>query len=69
MVAPEAAEAYARGWLALFPAAGMSAVARFGPAAVSSDAAVSLERWNGRWQQERRWTLAGTAHAEVGSRA
>ena len=33
-----------------------------------ADATVTLERWAGRWQQEHRWTLAGTAHAEVGTR-
>lgn len=31
---------------------------------------VVLERWRGRlgWVEERRWTLAGTAHAEIGRR-
>ena len=29
---------------------------------------ITLERWAGRWQTERHWTLDGTAHAEVGLR-
>jgi hypothetical protein len=33
-----------------------------------ADAEVVLERWWGRWRSERRWTLDGTAHAEVGTR-
>nr|WSX75130.1 hypothetical protein OH826_15260 [Streptomyces sp. NBC_00899] len=33
-----------------------------------ADAQVVLERWWGRWRPERRWTLDGTAHAEVGTR-
>ncbi|GAA0584477.1 hypothetical protein [Streptomyces crystallinus] len=34
----------------------------------TADAVVHLERWWGRWRTEARWTLAGTAHAEVGGR-
>jgi hypothetical protein len=33
-----------------------------------ADAEVVLERWWGRWRTERRWSLDGTAHAEVGTR-
>ncbi|WP_431676323.1 hypothetical protein [Kitasatospora sp. KL5] len=34
----------------------------------AADATVVLERWWGRWRPEASWTLAGTAHAEVGDR-
>ncbi|WP_265559697.1 hypothetical protein [Streptomyces hygroscopicus] len=34
----------------------------------SADAHIVLERWWGRWRPEARWTLEGTAHAEVGER-
>ncbi|MBT2391979.1 hypothetical protein J7E87_21740 [Streptomyces sp. ISL-1] len=34
----------------------------------SADARVLLERWWGGWRTEAEWTLAGTAHAEVGTR-
>ncbi|MFH8369774.1 hypothetical protein [Streptomyces sp. NPDC018031] len=34
----------------------------------TADARVVLQRWWGRWRTEARWTLAGTAHAEVGHR-
>ncbi|MEU1071318.1 MULTISPECIES: hypothetical protein [unclassified Streptomyces] len=34
----------------------------------AADAAVHVERWWGRWRPEARWTLEGTAHAEVGGR-
>ncbi|MGW8356534.1 hypothetical protein [Streptomyces wedmorensis] len=34
----------------------------------AADAEIVLERWWGRWRPEARWTLAGTAHAEVGDR-
>ncbi|MFF3313440.1 hypothetical protein [Streptomyces sp. NPDC002952] len=34
----------------------------------SADATVVLERWWGRWREERRWVLDGTAHAELGER-
>lgn len=34
----------------------------------SSDARIVVERWWGRWRPEARWTLDGTAHAEVGER-
>ncbi|MGV9992895.1 hypothetical protein [Streptomyces sp. NPDC003374] len=34
----------------------------------TADARVLLERWWGRWRTEAVWTLAGTAHAEVGDR-
>lgn len=33
-----------------------------------ADAQVLLERWWGGWRTEKQWTLAGTAHAEVGTR-
>ncbi len=33
-----------------------------------ADAHVLLERWWGSWRTEAEWTLAGTAHAEVGTR-
>jgi hypothetical protein len=33
-----------------------------------ADARILLERWWGRWRTEARWTLDGTAHAEVGDR-
>ncbi|MEV8099248.1 hypothetical protein [Kitasatospora sp. NPDC085879] len=33
-----------------------------------ADAEIVLERWWGRWRPEASWTLAGTAHAEVGDR-
>lgn len=33
-----------------------------------ADAHVLLERWWGGWRTEAEWTLAGTAHAEVGTR-
>lgn len=33
-----------------------------------ADAEIALERWRGRWKLERRWTVVGRAHAEVGSR-
>ncbi|GAA2808572.1 hypothetical protein GCM10010441_36570 [Kitasatospora paracochleata] len=34
----------------------------------AADAEVVLERWWGRWRDEARWVLDGTAHAEVGDR-
>ncbi|MEU9014953.1 hypothetical protein AB0D12_35460 [Streptomyces sp. NPDC048479] len=34
----------------------------------SADAHVLLQRWWGGWRTEAEWTLAGTAHAEVGTR-
>ncbi len=34
----------------------------------AADAEIVLERWWGRWRPEASWTLAGTAHAEVGDR-
>ncbi|MFI1955369.1 hypothetical protein ACH437_26625 [Streptomyces xinghaiensis] len=34
----------------------------------TADARILLERWWGHWRPEKEWTLAGTAHAEVGSR-
>jgi hypothetical protein len=33
-----------------------------------ADAEILIERWAGRWHVERHWSLAGTAHAEVGHR-
>lgn len=33
-----------------------------------ADAEVTIERWHGRWIPEQRWTVNGTAHAEVGWR-
>ncbi|MGW1895455.1 hypothetical protein ACWCP6_35220 [Streptomyces sp. NPDC002004] len=33
-----------------------------------ADARIVLERWWGGWRTEARWTLDGTAHAEVGTR-
>ncbi|MCX5233253.1 hypothetical protein [Streptomyces sp. NBC_00233] len=33
-----------------------------------ADAQVLLECWRGGWRTEKQWTLAGTAHAEVGTR-
>ncbi|MFJ4429084.1 hypothetical protein [Streptomyces bobili] len=33
-----------------------------------ADVHVLLERWWGTWRTEKSWTLAGSAHAEVGSR-
>ncbi|MEV7181616.1 hypothetical protein [Kitasatospora sp. NPDC093679] len=34
----------------------------------AADAEIVLERWWGRWRPQTSWTLAGTAHAEVGGR-
>jgi hypothetical protein len=33
-----------------------------------ADAHIVVERWWGGWRSEARWTLTGTAHAEVGER-
>ncbi|MFF4213972.1 hypothetical protein ACFYZE_32415 [Streptomyces sp. NPDC001796] len=33
-----------------------------------ADARIVVERWWGGWRPEARWTLTGTAHAEVGER-
>jgi hypothetical protein len=33
-----------------------------------ADATVLVERWSGRWRTQHRWSLRGTAHAEVGLR-
>ena len=33
-----------------------------------ADAEIVLQRWDGDWHDDRRWSLRGTAHAEVGSR-
>ncbi|MGW7428905.1 hypothetical protein ACWGIN_05075 [Streptomyces sp. NPDC054861] len=33
-----------------------------------ADAEITVERWWGRWRNERTWVLTGTAHAEVGGR-
>ncbi|MFE9139517.1 hypothetical protein [Streptomyces sp. NPDC007355] len=33
-----------------------------------ADVHVLLERWQGGWRTEKQWTLAGAAHAEVGTR-
>jgi hypothetical protein len=33
-----------------------------------ADAEIALSRWSGGWQDEARWELHGTAHAEVGLR-
>ncbi|MFH8484937.1 hypothetical protein [Streptomyces longisporoflavus] len=33
-----------------------------------ADAVIHVDRWRGRWRPEARWTLDGTAHAEVGMR-
>ena len=34
----------------------------------TADAEIVLERWRRRWETERRWSLGGTAHAEIGTR-
>ncbi|OEV07241.1 hypothetical protein AN219_32520 [Streptomyces nanshensis] len=34
----------------------------------TADAHILLERWWGRWRKEAKWSLDGTAHAEVGDR-
>jgi hypothetical protein len=33
-----------------------------------ADVTVRLERWRGGWRDEQRWSLAGRAHAELGTR-
>jgi hypothetical protein len=33
-----------------------------------ADAEIVLERWRSGWETERRWSLRGTAHAEIGTR-
>jgi hypothetical protein len=33
-----------------------------------ASAEITLEAYNGGWRTERRWSLDGTAHAEVGMR-
>ena len=33
-----------------------------------ASAEIALESYDGGWRTERRWTLDGTAHAEVGTR-
>ena len=34
-----------------------------------ADAEIVLQRWDDGWRDDRRWSLRGTAHAEVGTRA
>ena len=33
-----------------------------------ADAEIVLQRWDDGWRDDRRWSLRGTAHAEVGTR-
>ncbi|HEX4865617.1 MAG TPA: hypothetical protein VFV02_16225 [Acidimicrobiales bacterium] len=33
-----------------------------------ADTQIAIERWRKRWNEEQRWSLTGTAHAEIGVR-